>query len=464
MSAPSNSSANESGGANAQTDNAALREEIASLKQAQQAQIDLLAFVSHEIKAPIGAIKAMAELLYGTNLTDHQSHYVNTMCFALENIMRSADDMLHMAQVKREQLSYDLRAVNFPSLLSALALPIAQQARSKGLKFTAEMEKDVPASLWIDPNRFSQVVNNLANNAIKYTNQGSIKLAVSATVASAQEYTVTITITDTGKGIAKEEQEKIFGPFMQAQNAKEMNKPGSGLGLWISKEIAAGMNGAISCQSQESQGSIFTFAFKAKHGASQDLNSKDNAEPEAISTSQTPVPALSETELQATSTPPIETDQKSPPLKGHALIVEDNQINQMLIKIYLDKFGLTFDCIENGKQALDRLEQQTYDVVLMDILMPELDGLTTAKCLHDRWQENERIPIIALSASANAISGEEYQAVGIKDYVAKPISGEDLYQVLARHLIKCNGPKETNQTQHSSEEEGLLNTSEILSA
>lgn len=461
MNAPSHPPADRRGEPASQSEQQALQTEITALKEAGQVQLDLLAFVSHEIKAPIGAMKAMAELLYGTKLTDPQTHYVNTLCFALENLMRNADDMLQMAQVKREQFSYDLRAVNFPTLLQALALPLAKQAGAKGLKFSAEMAKNVPTNLMIDPNRFSQVINNLCGNAIKYTDQGSISLAVSAIEQSAEESEITITISDTGRGISKAEQEKIFAPFMQGKNAKEGGQPGSGLGLWISKEIAAGMNGAVSCQSEENRGSIFTFAFRAKHGESQEHSSKHPAE--AINAAESPVLGPSEKEEQTEPGLSLETGQAIPPLRGHVLIVEDNQINQMLIQIYLDKFGLTFECVENGNQALARLEQQTYDVVLMDILMPELDGLTTAKLLHERWQESDRIPIIALSASASAISSEDYHAVGIADSVVKPICGEKFYHVLAKYLAKRNLVIQASQNEHSAETE-LVTTSKSLNS
>ena len=501
----------------------ALQDEIEALKAEKNAHIELLAFVSHEIQAPIGAIKAMAELLHESQLSDHQTHYVNTLCFALSNITQATNDMLELAKVKKDHFSFHPSATDVPALLSSLALPIAKQARSKGLHFTAEMAKDMPKSLLIDPNRFAQVVNNLASNALKYTHQGSISLSAAAKAFGGDEYEITLTVKDTGKGIAAEEQEKIFAPFMQAQSVSESPPSsrggGFGLGLWISKEIAAGMNGDLTCQSQEHEGSTFAFRFKASHGSSlvtkpdegaqtktapgtaighpnqerpKEQHSECNRAPED-QPEQTPEPKTEQAiltaqaaeqeeaashaqqavvdDFEAKDAPAPDTSAlKGPPLKGHVLIVEDNQLNQMLIKLYLDKFGITYEGANNGREALGKLEIKQFDLILMDILMPEIDGLTAAKTLHEQWQDKQHTPIIALSASANAINLKEYQIAGIEDYVVKPICGEEFYKVLAKHLKPSTqeGPqskqgKPENNT-HQSSDDDLKNTSEILSA
>ena len=411
-----------------------VQEQVRQLQSQQQTQQQLLALVSHEIKTPIGAIMAMAELLKNTDLNDPQSHYVNTLSFAAENLVRATQDMLTFARHDTDHLNFDHKPVELIPFLSSLAVSIAPQAQAKGLNFQAQMSPDLPSKVITDPHRLSQVINNLANNALKYTNEGAIELSVTGQNLQSDEWTISIQIKDTGIGISKAEQDHIFEPFVQANNVVEKAVPGSGLGLWIANQIAKGLNGELTCHSEPNSGSTFVLNFTCK--ADQEEESETAPAPNLQTQTESPKPeAESPSEQQAT---PGKKQDDFSALKGHVLVVEDNKLNQMLIKIYLDKFGLSFECVDNGYVALSEVEQNKYDLILMDIMMPVLDGVVTTKQLHELWQEQnqEGIPIIAFSASASPENVKQYKQVGINDIVAKPIDSQVLYTVLEKYLTK----------------------------
>ncbi len=411
------------------------QEQVKQLQSQQQTQQQLLALVSHEIKTPIGAIMAMSELLKNTDLNDTQSHYVNTLSFAAENLIRATQDMLTFAQHDTEHLKFAPKSVELIPFLSSLAVSIAPQAQAKGLKFQAEMSPDLPAKVITDPHRLSQVINNLANNALKYTHEGAIELSVTGQHLQNDEWTISIQIKDTGIGITKAEQDQIFEPFVQANNVVEKAIPGSGLGLWIANQIAKGLNGELTCHSEPNTGSTFVLKFTCQ--ATQ-VESEPAPEPEPnLQTQVESLQSVSEDvgEQEAPSEKKLDAFSA---LKGHVLVVEDNKLNQMLIKIYLDKFGLSFECVDNGYVALSEVEQNKYDLILMDIMMPVLDGVVTTKQLHKFWQEQDlkEIPIIAFSASASPENVKQYKEAGINDIVAKPIDSQVLYAVLEKYLAK----------------------------
>lgn len=472
-------------------ENHELKIQVTKLQAQQRAQQDLLALVSHEIKTPVGGIVSMIEFLQHTPLNATQSHYMNTLSFAAENLVTATEDMLDYARLQSGHLTFKPKNINLQELLSSIALSIAPRAQAKGLDFIAQMDRDVPETIWVDPNRLNQVINNLANNALKFTSQGSISLKAHAQILATGEQEVSIEIADTGIGIEKSEQEKVFKPFVQASNAKESADMGSGLGLWISKQIAKGLNGTLSCISEKDLGSCFILKFKPATKAqpvvsnsiktsslkltpvkSQPAKSKlgltiepiEKAKPRSLSltiakdptslSSQTsdepvegivppPLPPLlsqSDTGMEKASPSVPSKSEGLPPgtsfgvLSGHVLIVEDNKLNQMLIKVYLEKFGITFDIVENGLAAIAAVAAGKYDLILMDMMMPEMDGLTASKELHKNWQPEQHVPIIALSASANESHSKDYEEAGIESYVAKPIRGHIFYQALAVYL------------------------------
>jgi len=462
---------------NLKAENLSLKKTIERLRQQEAAQQELLAFVSHEIKTPIGAISAMAELLKSTNLDETQTHYVNTLFFAADNLTLATQDMLDFASLDAGHLNFKPQDIQLGKFLSTLALSIAPQAEAKGLSFSAQMASNVPQIITVDANRLSQVINNLANNALKYTNQGSISLKVWSKALETGEDEIYVQVNDTGIGISQEEQEKIFKPFVQASNAIDKSIMGSGLGLWIARKIVAGLNGNLTCTSKENEGSSFTLSFVCKQQGAvleKPISANEVSQEEAPKESAPQNTILEQTTLQDKAVnSPVEKQQATrqiieptkkeefqnqlvtndqppnqfPLLEGRILVVEDNHLNQMLVEVYLEKFGLTVKCVDNGLSAIGIVDDEEFDLILMDMMMPILDGPETSIELHRSWEEKnqKKVPIIAFSAITNLENKTSYLEAGMDGFVAKPINSEVFYNVLKQHLPLKKAPARLTQ-------------------
>ncbi len=430
-------------------ENEKLRSLIGTYEKQEQSFEALLAIISHEIKTPIGALIAMGELLSNTSLSDIQKHYVNTLLFAAEMLTSTTKDMAYFADLKAGQLTFKPEPVNIGDFLSSLALSFAPQAEAKGLEFRATMSRSVPTNLEVDHHRLSQIILNLVNNALKYTNAGSIDMSVSGEPLADDNYRLTIAITDTGIGIPAADQSEIFSPFymasnvrgnkQQSENQQNTSDESSGLGLWICRQIAHGLNGELTFKSEEGKGSVFTLVFEAKTGA---VLQQPETTPPTDEPSGEPV-VMQQTAEMTPSTgnqPPAkneaakETGPTQPKLKGHVLVVDDNQVNQMLISVYLEEFGLSYQVVSSGQEAIDKVRTNQYDLILMDIMMPGIDGIECARQLQNFWSPETRTPIIAISASDNHNREEIYKEVGIIQHLDKPIDAELFYQSLSDNL------------------------------
>ncbi len=250
--------------------------------------------------------------------------------------------------------------------------------------------------------RLRQVLTNLIDNAVKFTSAGSVHLHANAGDA-AGKLTLRFDVTDTGIGFGEFHKERLFKPYVQADRAKASR--GTGLGLSIAKRLVDLTGGQIGCESAPGQGSLFWFTIPAERAE-----------------------GTASKEAQATKG-----------LYGHVLVVEDNAVNRMLIGAYLEEFGLTYDIVENGTAALERLAAKDYDLVLMDIMMPELDGVDTTKRIRKLGGDAAEVPIVALTAHAMKGDREDYLAAGMDAYVSKPIRGRELYGALEPYLGEDDG-------------------------
>lgn len=428
-----------------------LTEEVNAYQKQERAFEALVALISHEVRTPIGALTAMCELLGNTDLNDIQAHYIKTLKFAAETLSNTTKDMTYFAEIKSGQLRFEPRLINFSAFMSSIALSIAPQAEARGLKFRAEMCRDVPPFIEVDPHRLNQIITNLTNNALKYTEAGEIALSVAAEPLGGEAYELLIEVEDTGIGLSPEDQARIFTPFYQTDKARQLTSEGSGLGLWICRQIAAGFKGELTCQSEEGKGSAFILKLTVR-GSEQDEQHQQDIET-ALSMQQA-APALNESlapwsdEQSPVPAPQQDGDcapesaeqlQGQPPqtplrLAGHVLIVDDNQINQMLIRMHLDELGLTHDTANNGEEALAAIRACHYDVILLDMRMPGLDGIATAAAMHNFWQGERHTAIIAVSAGDNQARQADYAEAGIDCFIDKPINAADLYNKLALYL------------------------------
>lgn len=407
-----------------------LEQQLANLQKREQANAELLATVSHEIRTPIGAIMTMVELLQTTQLSEKQGHYAKTLQLAARNLSTLTTDILNFARLEAGHVELENEQFSLPALIDTLVTAIKPRAQAKGLLFKCVIDPSCPTFIEGDQVRLSQVINNLANNALKFTEKGALHLTVSAhqgLQGQAGEQIITIEMKDTGIGMSKAEQQKIFTPFGQASSTIQTHFGGSGLGLWISRTLAQHMGGSLDFYSQKDTGSTFWFTFRATAVENPEI---------AIEQPSQQIDTISKD--IATS-----HGNSGGAMQGHALIVEDNSLNQMLIKTYLDKFGLTYDCVTNGEEAIKAVysankadQERKYDIILMDVMMPVMDGITATIELNRIWQANNggQIPVLALTANAMEDQVASYYAAGMDAYVSKPIRGEQLYQALEKLL------------------------------
>lgn len=405
-------------------ENRALKQQLIELEEREQANAELLATVSHEIRTPIGAIMTMVELLQTTELNTNQHHYAQTLQLAAKNLSTLTTDILNFARLEAGHVELEDEIFNLSEFLETLTSSIKMRALDKGLSFSCQLDEACPKMIKGDQVRLSQVINNLANNALKFTENGSLKLKVSSSKkndesTNEQYHFIRVELSDTGIGISKTEQEKIFTPFCQANSTIQTKFGGSGLGLYISRTLAKHMGGDLNYKSQKDIGSSFWFTFQSEFVEEQETTSNSGT---------------------------VE-DEAEQLLNGHVLIVEDNPLNQMLIKTYLDQFGMTYECVTNGQKAINILKQgdavhsglnNNYDLVLMDIMMPVMDGITATKELHKMWESNGQraLPIIALTANALEDQVKEYFNAGVDGYVSKPIRGVELYSAIEELIQK----------------------------
>ncbi|WP_324674920.1 PAS domain S-box protein [Hymenobacter sp. GOD-10R] len=377
-------------------------EENANTKQA------FLANMSHEIRTPMNGVLGLASLLAKTPLDEQQSQYLDHIRHSAENLLVVINDILAMAQlgagkIRPEATHFDLREVLQASLHS-----LQPRANEKGIVLQLEEPSAQVATFVIgDPYRLRQVLLNLLSNAVKFTNDGTVWLSCRLLTESEDEVRFEFSVRDTGIGIPAHQLKNVFEAFTQASDSTAREYGGSGLGLSISRGLVELLRGEITAESQPNEGSTFRFSLPFAPASA-----------DAI-----PVPsALPESHYQSLG------DRR-------VLLTEDNRINQMLVEVILRNWGMHVDTASTGQEAIALFQQHRYDVVLMDIQMPGLDGVATTNLLRQHADpERAATPVIALTAHAMPGENERYRAAGLDGYLSKPFREEDLFRVMATAL------------------------------
>ena len=382
-------------------------------EKANKAKSAFLAHMSHEIRTPMNGVIGMTSLLLGTRMTSKQRHYAESVRTSAEALLEIINDILDLSKIEAGKLDLETLDFNLEELLQSFIRSMEVQAHKKGLRFLCARNPDVPTLLRGDPGRLRQILTNLAGNAIKFTPQGEVAIHIRVEREDKDTVLLRFGVRDTGIGIPEKKIPLVFDKFTQADTAITRQYGGTGLGLAIAKQLTRLMGGEIGLASQEGKGSEFWFTALLARQTPDSTHpvSRENAVPASR-------PALRYTP------------------KTRVLLVEDNFINQQVAKGFLDTLGLSVITVTHGEEALAALRDFPYDLVLMDVQMPVMDGLEATRRLRDPASGvlNPQIPVIAMTAHAMQEDRKRCLDAGMNDYVTKPLSPEALTQALARWL------------------------------
>lgn len=383
---------------------------------AAQAKSAFLANMSHEIRTPLNAVIGMTTLLADTPLTEEQSDYVDTIFTSSDALLTVIDDILNFSKIEAGQLVLENEPFILRNCIRESVDLLKQKAVDKGLKLVYSVDKDVPTAIWGDSGRLRQVLINLLGNAVKFTDKGTVDLCVTAVDAQPDDEATTlhISVIDSGIGIPPDRIDTLFAPFTQADISTTRRYGGTGLGLTICKNLIEMMDGRIWVESEPGKGTAFHVTLSARKAS---LQPHDETPPRGKRRSQ-------RTFL---------TQGKSTQLS--ILLAEDNIINQKVALQMLSRLGYSADVVDNGVDVLNKLQQQHYDVVLMDIQMPVMDGISTTQRIMDEWPKSSRPRIIAMTANALHGDRETYLDAGMEDYISKPIRMDELANALAKSPV-----------------------------
>lgn len=371
--------------------------------EAAQVKDNFLANMSHEIRTPMNAILGYTNLLQRQGLGGHAKEYVQTIQKSGENLLTLINDILDISKIEAGMMRIESAPFSIRGLVHSVAAMFGEKAREKQIAFRATIEDTVPDMLEGDATRLTQILINLIGNAIKFTDKGSVAIDITNQSMSDATIQLGITVTDTGIGIASEKLNKIFNRFQQAEDSVTRKFGGSGLGLAIVSELVSLQKGTIHAISELGKGASFQLVI-----------------PYQIATEHPAAPVM------------VNDYHAAPGVfeQAKVLVVEDNEINQNLIRHLFAEWRLSFDMVGNGSEALTALTKTTYDLILMDMQMPEMDGYTAAQQIRGHLQLDT--PIIAMTAHALAGEREKCMSYGMNDYIAKPIREAQLHQLISQ--------------------------------
>ncbi|MBI5657992.1 MAG: response regulator [Nitrosomonadales bacterium] len=391
-----------------------LREKKEEAEQASRAKSEFLANMSHEIRTPMNSIIGMSQLALKAESDPRQRDYLKKIQLSGEHLLGVIDDILDFSRIDAGKLELETISFDLDGVRQTLANLVSWRVAEKGLRLVFDFDPCIPRCLRADPLRLSQILINYINNAVKFTERGEIIVRARMIIEGASEILLRFEVQDTGIGISGEQQTRLFRSFQQCEPSTSRKYGGSGLGLAICKRLGELMGGEVGVQSETGLGSTFWLTAKVGKGAAQELPGPEGG-PKGQERAGRMLDAMAA-------------------LDGRRiLLAEDNPFNQQVAREFLEDGGATVHVAQNGQEALELLRREPFDCILMDMRMPEMDGLETTRQIRaDPALAGARI--IAMTANASGDDRERCLAAGMDDFIGKPFQPDNFYATLAKWL------------------------------
>ncbi|MEO8172678.1 MAG: ATP-binding protein [Sediminibacterium sp.] len=374
-------------------------------EQGLKAKNEFLSTMSHEIRTPLNSILGMTHLILRDNPRTEQKEQLNVLLFSANNLLAIVNDILDYNKIEAGKVNFELIETDLVNVVKNIIFGLKTSAEEKNIELRLQIDPELKSQVLGDPTRIGQVITNLVSNAIKFTRKGHVLLNIGVDRQTNTDITLTISVEDTGIGIAQEKQKMIFEQFTQADTSTSRNFGGTGLGLAICKRLLELQGSALHLNSEHGKGSVFYFTQTFSKVVTTEKKMEKNADH-------------------------LPTEESKPLTGVSILLVEDNEVNILVARTFLERWGATIDVALNGQEALDKLDLTRHRLVLMDMHMPVMDGYEATRRMR---QNGVTIPIVALTASLPREVDNKIKDTGIDDIVVKPFVPDNLFKVILHH-------------------------------